>query len=284
MDGKRMNSPEEWADEALGQMASGGNLQVYRNFGYLFTKVFATYVWVFLRYRFGVYVVNLRSIWWGGIVLMILGMISSFGHAEQEGGSGSYTFYGWHLTAFVLAALYHSYEANRNLRRRDGKGEMRNGYDTGESHLWYWLKNLVNHTEFSENRFGHWICERITYFRVQKWLEPLLVIGIGMIFRAAGFDGYGLFLIICGISVHLVSRMEERAYYEFKQQNWDAMKTSGEMPATQQAQHTPGGVVAPPHAKRKPGHDFEQWKKEKAQKRDFETAETHAPENQDHTS
>jgi hypothetical protein len=284
MEHKRLKSPEEWGDEALGQFASNGNLQIYRNFSHLIIKVFATYVWVFLRYRFGVYVVNLRSIWWGGMVLMLLGMISSLGQSGVDANgqpvepSGSPVFYGWHLALFILAAFYHSFEANRNLRRTDGKGQLRNGYDTGESRLWLWLEKLVHATGFIETRVGHWLCARITYFRLQKWLEPLLIVGIGILFRMFGYEGYGLFLILCGISVHLVARMEERAYYEFKQQHWDAQVTTGAMPGAEPASTPRRGMATPPAAPRKPENAFEQWKKDRAAKPDFETAQTPEPE------
>lgn len=269
---RRYNNPEEWGDDALGHLLSNGNIQIYRNIGHLLVKVMATNVLVFFRHRFGVNVVNFGSTSWGVIMLAILFMGSSIGNTEYVPGKGvvaathgSQGLLSTHLSLFILFSIYHMLESRRNLRRMDGKGQRRHGYDLGDSLLAPVIARLLGRTGLiQEGKSGAWY--QIRYFTVQKWIEPILIISVGFGFQAFGIAGYGWFLILCGLSVFALAVMQERVYFEQRQRQWDAGANSDTLASHQEkSRPTRGNTIVTPPAPKQPTSVFEQWKHQRSQ-------------------
>lgn len=228
----QFNSPEQWANEAFLEAATGGRLNIFRNFYHLLTKIGATSVLVFFHRRFGVRVVNYGSTSWGVTLLFLILVFSSLLYAEQQIRTGqvdegitSRLFYTIHLVLFFSLSIYHWIEGRINLRRRSG-GEKRYSYDLGESLLWPLFSRLFSKTSLIYDGVHHTAWYALTQWGFQKWVEPMIAITIGIIFYAFGLTGYGTYLLFCGVSIFLHIQTLDNAYFELRQQQWDAKQSS----------------------------------------------------------
>lgn len=214
---KLSKTPEHWASDVFGDIFTNGWMDAYKNLWRLLVKLSSTTVLVFLRYRCGTRFVSGATIFWGYT------LVSLFWIADVLiGFSNSVPMFWTYNLCFAAVALFRIIESRFNLRRHDGKARLRYGGDTGLSHLWIPFKLLFGSMGLvpKDGKITHWW--QLDEFRFQRFVEPALIIFIGYLFQKIGYGAFGFYIILGGMCSYMLMQQMADAYYETKQQKWDA--------------------------------------------------------------
>lgn len=223
---KTANNHEDWAVEGLSNMLLKGNLDIVRNFFFLLVRIIAAQTTVFFRCRFGSRAINLGTVLFGWLLLSLiwgfeglsrLDFKMTTGHAP-EGESSMFLFW-LHLAVFAGFALYRIFESSRNLRTRR---EMRHSEDTGLSILWPLVARFLVPFGLITDGSIKPTWYQLDEFKFQKWIEPLMVISMGFVVSKFGYEAYGTFLKLSGVSIYIMVQIQEMNFYSFIQSQWDA--------------------------------------------------------------
>lgn len=210
-------SPEHWANDVFGDMFTDGWMDVYKSLWRLFVKLSSTTVLVFLRYRTGTRFVSGASIFWGYTLVSLFWLFELL-----IGSYESVPVFWFYNILFAVVALFRILESRFNLRRHDGKAQIRYGGDTGLSHLWMPFKMLFGSTGLipRDGKIKHWW--QLDEFAFQRFVEPALILLIGWLFQKIGYDAFGFYIQIGGVCSFLLMQQYSDVYFETKQQKWDA--------------------------------------------------------------
>lgn len=223
---KTANNHEDWAVEGFSNMLLKGNLDIVRNFFFLLVRIIAAQTTVFFRCRFGSRAINLGTIFLGWLLLSLVWGFEGLGRLDfkmktgltQEGEASTWLFF-LHLAVFAGFAFYRIFESSRNLQQRR---EMRHSEDTGLSILFPLIARFL--APFGLITDGSvkpgWY--QLDEFKFQKWIEPLMVILLGVAVSKLGYGAYGTFLKLSGVSIYIMVQIQEMNFYSFIQSQWDA--------------------------------------------------------------
>ncbi|MBK8567672.1 MAG: hypothetical protein IPN76_31220 [Saprospiraceae bacterium] len=255
------------------QLVFSGDSETYRNFAYLIVRTASASFLVFLRHKFGSRTLSASTIFWSGAVMVLFLLKELTGLATRrfsvyegnpEGANVSTTLFWLHFLLFIGLTLYHIYESRKNLRRADGKEEIRHGMDTGLSVFYPLVANLLKPFGFVYDGVGKPRWYHLNEYKFQKWAEPLALILIGIFFKIIGFGVYGTYFIFGAICIKYMISLEEDKFFQFKQNHWDS-KIGGEMISEvdgAQPVNRRAGMVVQQTLMRSDG-GFQQWKEQK---------------------
>jgi hypothetical protein len=278
---KQSKSPEHWASEVFGDILTKGNMDIIKNLWHLFTKLNASTALVFFRYRMGTKFMNGATLFWGYVVMTLCWMIEQTARVDiglttgkAPEGKSSMVLFVLTIIAFGIVGVYHLFESRRNLRRTDGRGKPRYSADGGLSILWTPFSRLLEpfgllpaHGE----RVRWW---QLNEFKFQKFIEPLLIVLIGLLFRQLGYGYFGSYIIIAGYSAFMLLVHLEDNYFEKKQEMWDAQVLSSVVQERDHPTERLEGVVVQQAIIRSDA-DFEGWHTAYRNESRFETSENH---------
>ena len=221
-----VNNHEEWAVEGLSNMLLKGNLDIVRNIVYLLVRITAAQTTAFLHCRFGSRALNLGTVLFGWLLLSLVWGFEGLGRINfkmttgqaPEGESSMFLFW-LHLAVFAGFAFYRMYESSRNLRQRR---EMRHSEDTGLSVLWPLVARFLAPFGLITDGSVKPAWYQLDEFKFQKWIEPLIVILLGMTVSKFGYEAYGTFLKLSGVCIFVMVQIQELNFYSFIQSQWDA--------------------------------------------------------------
>jgi len=223
---KTANNHENWAVEGMSNMLLKGNLDIVRNFFYLLVRITAAQTTVFFRCRFGSRAINLGTVLFGWLLLSLVWGFETLGRLNIKMGTGQYPegeasvgLFWLHLFVFAGFAFYRIYESSRNLRQRQ---EMRHSEDTGLSILFPLVARFLAPFGLITDGSVKPAWYQLDEFKFQKWIEPLIVILMGVAVSKFGYEAYGTFLKLSGLSIFIMVQIQEMNFYSFIQSQWDA--------------------------------------------------------------
>lgn len=265
------------------QLVFSGDSEMYRNFAYMVLRNASTSFLVFLRYKFGSRTLSAFTIFWSGAVMGLFLLKEFTGLATRrislyqgnpEGANVSTTLFWLHFMLFIGLTVYHIYESRKNLRRTDGKGEIRHGMDTGLSIFYPLVANLLKPFGFVYDGVGEPRWYHLNEYKFQKWVEPLALILIGIFFKVLGFGVYGTYFIFGAFCIAYMISLEEEKFFQFKQNHWDSKiggEIMSEVDGSQQPINRRSGMVVQQTLMRTDG-GFQQWKEQKDKDQLFDNA------------
>lgn len=273
MQERKFRSPEEWATEMYGQWLFRGYFEAVRNLFYLLLKLNATTVLVFMRRKFGTRSIGSGTIFYGGFFFgfcMILDMIFHIGGSVSALSLGVFFTY---ATVYYVVAFFHNWESWRNLRREDGRGELRHGHSMGVSLIWPIIVMIFGSTGLINDGTSYTRWYQLDHFKFQKYVEPMFLILLSQLVADTGFSGFSNFLLFGGISVYFWIKLEEDNYYRLKQDSIDAEILSYIVkdPQSDIAEQT--GLVIQNSLFRRSTREYEQWRRDRQPERRFESNE-----------
>ena len=195
----------ETAQDLLdGMSGSFVPVRTVRSMGQAIIDFQSIIVMVFLRSNFGTAALSGSKIFWAWawLSLLCVGDFVLSNGANVPMGWGVTSLMTLHLLLFLCLAIYHSIEARNALRNRH---ERRYSETYGFSLLY--------------PAFSRFFKDEFTF---QKWGEPLIVAGLGILCVFLGFNFYGYFLVICALSMLSLKMTQEDAYWAIVQQKIDA--------------------------------------------------------------
>lgn len=226
---EQSQSAEHWATDVLGDVITWGNLDLFKKFWQLFIKLCAASVLVFFRFRTGTRFISGATVFWGYLLMSLCWSLETMQRSnsflsmgQASSGKSSMGLFWIAMLAFAIVGLYRRYESRKNLRRYDGEGKPRYSADCGLSHLWLPFKRIVEPLGIiaRPDEPGYW--RQMDEYNFQKYVEPALIVGGGLLLLTMGYAGFGYYLIIGGLSSFIMVQQLEDNYFRMKQNTWDA--------------------------------------------------------------
>ncbi len=254
------NTPENWLNDIFGEFMTGGWVEAYKGFARLIIKLNAATCLVFLRHQTGTRFISSATLIWGFILIALFWMGDVL--IGSANSLTAFTYFGY---AFALTALYRIFESRKNLRRRDGKAAKRYGGDTGLSHLWLPFKTLMSSTTIiaKTGEVSHWW--QLDEYKFQRFIEPLTLWVIGSFMWTLGYGSFGFFIQFSAVSSFMLMQSMADAFYETKQQKWDAELISGIVSQVDKPVERERGMVVQQSLMRS-AKDFDKWRRQHDEK------------------
>lgn len=271
--------------DVLGDIITRGKIDIVKRLWRLFVKIQASVALVFFRFRTGTRFISSATLFCGYLVMTLCWMVEQtyrsevmISTKETPVGESSAVLLVLAILSFGIVGTVHLFESRRNLRRTDGQGTPRYSGDTGLSLLWIPFQQLVTPLGWGAPVSGLPRWWQWTEYKFQKFIEPLLILLIGILFQQFGYFAFGGYIILCAFCAFMLMVHMEDSYFEMKQESWDAEVLSGvvkhrDTPVERQQ----GAVVQQAIIRSDPG--FEQWKQSAAEQSTFKksTAQGYYP-------
>lgn len=251
---KMHNSPEDWASSVFGDLFTNGWMDAINGIWRLIVKLTASTSLVFLRHQTGTRFISGATLFWGYMLVAIFWILDVL-----LGSGKSVSLFIQFNLLFAVVTLYRVIESRYNLRRQDGKGRKRYGGDTGLSHLWPFFKGVLSATPIIPQDGGarHWW--QLDEYKFQRFVEPLFIWFVGSIMWKLGFGSFGFFLQFSALCAFMLMQQFSDAYYETKQQKWDAEIIGQVIQHSDEPVERKSGMVAQQSLVRS-DKGFERWK------------------------